>query len=81
MEELHYKIFSRFEDILDPWVERTGAHSLPALLFIVLRTFLTEDKIFYKMELFAQAYETWLKRIAGMASVPSIRYSIGSFRR
>ena len=71
MEKLRYKIFSRLEKIPDPRVERTKVHSLPALLFIALCTFLTGGKSFYEMELFAQAHKTWLKKVAGMVSVPS----------
>ena len=71
MEELRYEIFSRFEEIPDPRVERTKVHSLPTLLFIALCTFLTGGKSFYEMELFAQAHKTWLKRVVGMASIPS----------
>lgn len=71
MEKLRYEIFSRLEEIPDPRVDRTKVHSLPALLFIALCTFLTGGKSFYEMELFAQAHKSWLKRVAGMVSVPS----------
>ena len=71
MKELSYQILLRFEEIPDPRMERTKVHSLPTLLFIALCTFLTGGKSFYEMELFAQAHQTWLKRVAGMVSVPS----------
>lgn len=71
MEELRYEIFSRLEEIPDPRVERTKVHSLPVLLFIALCTFLTGGKSFYEMELFAEAHKAWLKKVAGMVSVPS----------
>ncbi len=71
MEDLRYEILSRFEEIPDPRVERTKVHRLPILLFIALCTFLTGGKSFYEMELFAEAHTTWLKKVAGMVSVPS----------
>ncbi len=71
MEELRFEILSRLEEIPDPRVERTKVHSLPTLLFIALCTFLTGGKSFYEMELFAQAHKSWLKKVAGMVSVPS----------
>ena len=71
MEELRYEIFSRLEEIPDLRVERTKVHSLPVLLFIALCTFLTGGKSFYEMELFAEAHKAWLKKVAGMVSVPS----------
>ena len=71
MEEIRYEIFSQLEEIPDPRVDRTKVHRLPTLLFIALCTFLTGGKSFYEMELFADAHKSWLKRGAGMVSVPS----------
>ena len=71
MEELRYEILAIFAEIPDPRVERTKIHSLPSLMFVALCTFLTGGKSFYEMELFAEAHKSWLKRVAGMLSVPS----------
>ena len=71
MEKLRYEIFSRLEEIPDPRVERTKVHSLPALLFIALCTFFDRRQKFLRDGTFAQAHKTWLKKVAGMVSVPS----------
>ncbi len=81
MEKLRYEIFSRLEEIPDPRVERTKVHSLPALLFIALCTFLTGGKSFYEMELFAQAHKTWLKKLPAWSASPAMIHLIGYFRQ